>query len=92
VQGIQAFDEEEDSEGNQHELDDGVDDGADAETEFADLKDPGFAWEGAAKGPYGGHEEAVDDGVYDGLEGCTDDDANGKVEGVALKGEGFEFG
>ena len=47
MQGIQAFDEEENGEGNQYKLDDGVDDGADAETEFADLKDPGFAGEGA---------------------------------------------
>ena len=48
MQGVQAFDEEEDREGNQHELDDGVDDGADPETKFADLKDPGFTRKGAA--------------------------------------------
>jgi len=77
VQGVQAFYEEEDSEGNQYKLDDGVDDGANAEGHLAYLKNPGFAGKGAAEGPDGGHEEAVDDGVYDGLEGGAYDDADG---------------
>ena len=92
VQGIQAFDEEENGEGNQYKLDDGVDDGADAEGHLAYMKNPGFTRKGTTQGANGGHEEAVDDGVYDGLEGRADDDADGEVEGVALEGEGFEFG
>ena len=90
VQGVDGLDDHEQHKCHDEEIDDGVDERADADGHIANV-DADIREVRIEEQADGGVDDIIDQRVHDGCERRADDHTNCHVQHVAAHGKGFEF-